>query len=214
MDNNLAKSAIWAGMFPLPVWLLLTTFAGFLAQDYDPVSSHVSVMTLQDGAAHMIANIAALIAGISLIVFGAAIWRISRRAFSGGAMCWIVFGIAMISNGIWPMGSPMHGFYVIGIFNILAPALSMLDLQDVEFQDESGRRKMNVITTFVSLSGMLYLWLALTGFEPEGFAGLSQRIFGSINFAWPLLFAYYFRGSGAASLADRVKSESNTAPSA
>lgn len=96
-----------------------------------------------------------------------------------------VFGIAMVGNGIWPMGSPMHGVYVIGIFNILAPALCLLDVRDDDL-----RQRLYLPTVIISITGMFYLWLNLTGFEPEGFSGLSQRIFGSINFAWPLLFAY------------------------
>lgn len=45
-------------------------------------------------------------------------------------------------------------------------------------------------TVFCSLMGVLYLWLILVGLDPEGYTGLTQRIFGSINFLWPLVFAY------------------------
>ncbi len=179
-----------AGYVPLPAWLGLSTLAGFLAVGYDPIASHVSVMTLEDTFSHSLANVAALAAGISIFVFGAAVWKLSGRVFSAGAVCWMMFGVAMITNGIWPMGSPMHGFYIIGIFNILAPALSLLDLKSNEL-----RQRLHGITAFVSLAGMTYLWLALTGFEPEGYSGLFQRIFGSINFLWPLVFAVQYRRS-------------------
>ncbi len=175
-----------AGFIPLPAWLGLSTLAGLLAVGYDPIASHVSVMTLEDNLSHTLANIAALAVGLSLLVFGTAVWAISGRVFSAGAACWMIFGVAMISNGIWPMGTPMHGFYVIGIFNILAPALSLLDVQSAEL-----RSKLYAVTVFVSLAGVTYLWLLLTGFEPEGYSGLFQRFFGSINLVWPLLFAYY-----------------------
>lgn len=181
MTNNFLK----AGFLPLPIWLGLTTIAGFFAAGYNPLESHVSVMTLTDGTSHSLVNVAAVIAGVSLILFSIGVWRLSERRVSVGAICMMVFGVAMITNGIWPMGTRMHGFYVIGIFNIIAPALCLLDIRDDDL-----RRRLHAVTAFVSVTAMLYLWLNLTGFEPEGYSGLSQRIFGSINFAWPFFFAY------------------------
>ena len=176
-----------AGFVPLPAWLMITTIAGFIATDYNPIASHVSVMTLQDGPAHLLANLAALLAGGALILFGIGIWVHSRRLVSVGALGWLLFGIAMITNGIWPMGSPMHGLYIIGIFNIIAPAMTLLDIRN-----DALREKLHAITAFVSLSGVTYLWLALTGFEPDGYAGLFQRIFGSINYLWPFMASWTF----------------------
>lgn len=184
MNKNLSSYLVKAGLIPLPAWLLLSTVAGFLATDYNPISSHVSVMTLQNGIAHTIANTAALISGMSLILFGIGVWYVSKRIFSAGAICWIIFGISMLANGIWPMGSPMHGLYIIGIFNILAPALSLLDVRNTALQ-----QRLHGITVFCSLAGILYVWILLNGFDPEAYSGLTQRIFGSINFLWPLVFA-------------------------
>lgn len=178
--NNLLK----AGFVALPAWLGITTMAGFLAAGYNPIESHVSVMTLTEGLSHSLVNIAAWLAGVTLILFSIGVWRLSERRISVGAICMILFGIAMITNGTWPMGSRLHGFYIIGIFNIIAPALCLLDIRD-----NGLRRKLHAFTAFVSVSAVFYLWLILTGFEPEGYSGLTQRIFGSINYAWPFMFA-------------------------
>ncbi len=183
MPTNTQLLLVKAGIIPLPAWLLLATIAGFFATDYSAIASHVSVMTLEDGAAHQIANLAAWIAGLSLIAFGVGIWTISGRTLSVGGLCWIIFGVSMVANGIWPMGGPMHGLYIIGIFNIIAPALSLLDVRD-----ERLREKLYGLTAFVSFMGVIYLWLMLNGFDPEGYSGLTQRFFGSINFLWPLVF--------------------------
>lgn len=187
MQQNTQATLLRAGYIPLPAWLFLATLAGFFAHEYDPIASHVSVMTLQVGTAHLLANMAALVSGAAIIAFGVGIWILSNRAFAGGALCWILFGISMLANGIWPMGGPMHGLYIIGIFNILAPTLSLLDIRD-----ETLRDKLYSVTVFVSLTAVLYLWLLLNGFDPEGYGGLTQRIFGSINFLWPMLFAIHF----------------------
>lgn len=187
MQDTIGPRLIKAGLIPLPAWLIISTLAGFLAVDYNPIASHVSVMTLQDGIAHVMVNIAALLAGAALIMFGVGVWMTSRRVFSGGGLCWVIFGVSMIANGIWPMGGPMHGLYIIGIFNILAPALTLLDIRD-----EALRERMHTVTIFVSLSGVFYLWMMLNGFDPEGYSGLTQRLFGSINYLWPLVLALKF----------------------
>jgi len=161
--------------------------AGFFAVDYSPISSHASVMTLQDNLSHPIVSTGALLTGVSLIVFGIAIWRASKLSISGGAICWVLFGIAMIANGIWPMGSPMHGLYIIGIANILAPALTLLDIRN-----ESLRQKLYGVTTFISLASLFYVWILLNGFDPDGFQGLTQRLFASIGYLWPFVFAYHY----------------------
>lgn len=178
---------IKAGYLPFLTWLPIATIAGFFAADYSPIASHVSVMTLEDGTAHLLANIAAISTGIALILFGFGVWKFSRRLFAAGALCWIVFGISMIANGIWPMGGPMHGLYIIGIFNILAPALTLLDIEN-----ETLRKKLHGLTVFVSLASMFYLWMLLNGFDPDGYTGMTQRIFASVGYFWPCAFAYSF----------------------
>lgn len=169
----------------MPFWLILSSIAALIAPGYSPIESHVSVNSLAQGWPLWLTNSAGLISGAGLLAFGAGVWAASRRVFAGGALCWIIFGVAMVANGIWPMGSPMHGLYVIGIFNILAPALTVL-----ECREEGLRQDMIPITVFCSLMGMLYLWLNLVGLDPEGYRGLTQRVFGSINFLWPMVFAY------------------------
>jgi hypothetical protein len=188
MQPRTKSILVKAGVIPLPIWLLLVTLAGFFVADYSSIASHASVMTLEDGAAHLIVNLAAWISGAALIAFGVGVWSVSGRSFSGGGLCWIIFGIAMIANGTWPMGSPLHGLYVIGIFNMIAPALSLLDVRGDRLHE-----KLHGVTVFASIAGVAYLWLMLTGFDPEGYAGLTQRIFGSINFSWPLIFAIQYQ---------------------
>ncbi|WP_152553491.1 DUF998 domain-containing protein [Erythrobacter longus] len=181
----MTRPLISAGFLPLPVWLIFVTVAGFMTPGYSAIESHASVMTLGEGWSLWITNSAAIISGAALIVFGVGTWGASGRIVSGGAFCWIIFGISMIANGIWPMGSPMHGLYAIGIINILGPALTLL-----ECDREALRKRMIGFTVFCSLMGVLYLWVILVGLDPEGYTGLTQRIFGSINFLWPLVFAY------------------------
>lgn len=82
------------------------------------------------------------------------------------------------------MGDPRHGFYAIGIMNIIAPALSLAE--DRRLADD---RVIYPVTVIVSLASVVYLWLMLTGNEPAGLRGLSQRLFSSINSLWPMVVA-------------------------
>jgi hypothetical protein len=96
----------------------------------------------------------------------------------------MVFGVSMMSNGIWRMGGPMHGLYAIGLAVLVAPALAFMD--STRLRDN---RTVFAMTVFCSLAGVLYLWLNLMGFDPHDYRGLTQRVFSSINSLWPFAAA-------------------------
>ena len=130
-------------------------------------------------------RIAALGSGVGFVAFAIGIWESGRR-IAVGAVCWLVFGISMLSNGLWPMGHPMHGFYTIGIANIIAPAMS-----HIELSAWSANRRAYAVTALVSIASIVYLWLNVVGVDPEGYRGLTQRVFSSINSLWPFLVGLY-----------------------
>ncbi len=78
----------------------------------------------------------------------------------------------------------MHGLYGIGLISVLAPALSLIELQVPR-----DTRAMYLTTVFMSLSTFLYIWLNLAGFDPAHTKGLTQRVFSSINSLWPAVTA-------------------------
>jgi hypothetical protein len=174
-----------AGFIPLPWFLLWSTIAGLLTPGYDALSQHASELTLQSGVARTLLNLAAIGSGSAFIVFAVGLWLESGRKLAIGAFCWLLFGIAMVSNGLWPMGSPQHGLYALGVANLIAPALSLL---------ESPKLRDNKlafgVTALVSVCGVTYLWLNLAGADPQNFRGLTQRIFSSINSLWPATIAW------------------------
>jgi len=191
--HHLTRILLCAGFVPLPWFLLFTTIGGALAPGYSAISQQGSELTLLPGAPHLMLNTAAIGTGVSFIVFAIGLWLESRRKLALGALCWILFGIAMVSNGLWIMGDRRHGLYAIGIANLIAPALAQLESQALHDDDRAL-----TVTAFVSFCGLLYLWLNLTGNDPHGFSGLTQRIFSSINSFWPAAMAWLLLRSRSA----------------
>jgi hypothetical protein len=180
------------GWIPLPWFLLWTTIGGLLLPGYDPVSQHASELTLVPGLPNIAVKIAVLGTGASIIGFATSLWISSGRRLSWGSICWIVFGLSMLSNGIWNMGDPRHGFYAIGVMNIVAPALCLAESRKL-----ADDRIIYLVTVTVTLANVLYLWLMLTGNDPAAFRGLSQRLFSSLNSLWPMAVAWRMaRGGG------------------
>ncbi|WP_401730148.1 DUF998 domain-containing protein [Stenotrophomonas muris] len=175
-----------AGLLPLPWFLFWTSVAALFAPGYNPLAQHASELLQAPTLASICARIAAIGSGVSFVAFAIGIWRESGRRIAVGAICWLVFGISMLTNGLWPMGHPMHGFYTIGIANIIAPAMS-----HIELSAWSANRRAYAVTALVSIASIVYLWLNVVGVDPEGYRGLTQRVFSSINSLWPFLVGLY-----------------------
>jgi hypothetical membrane protein len=173
-----------AGLVPLPWFLFWSTIAGVLTPGYNALSQHASELTLQPGVSRTLLNLAAMGSGGAFLVFAIGLWLASGRRFAVGASCWLLFGVAMISNGLWPMGNPLHGMYAIGVFNLIAPALSLLELPRLR-----DNKLAFGVTALVSVCGVIYLWLNLAGADPQNLRGFTQRIFSSINSLWPATMA-------------------------
>jgi hypothetical protein len=178
------KSLLVAGLIPLPWFLLWSTIAGTLAPGYSAISQHASEFTLVSGLPRTLLNLAAIGSGGAFIAFAIGLWLESGRRLAIGAFCWLLFGAAMVSNGIWPMGTPLHGLYALGVANLIAPALSLLELEKLR-----DSKLAFYATAWVSVCGIVYLWMNLVGVDPQHLRGLTQRIFSSINSLWPAVIA-------------------------
>ncbi|MEK9213287.1 DUF998 domain-containing protein [Sphingomonas sp. 2378] len=185
IDTTTMKTMISAGILPLPWFIIWVTIGGMFMPGYSWISQHASEMTLVPGTANVLLKIGAFGTGVFFILFAVGLWRYSDRKISWGSICWIVFGFSMLSNGIWNMGDPKHGFYAIGIINIVTPALSLAENRKL-----ADDRIVYFTTIAVRFSGILYLWLNVTGNDPEGYRGISQRLFSSINSLWPMVVAW------------------------
>src|SRR3712207_6840302 len=98
--SGATRALILAGVVPLPWFLAFATAAGLVQPGYEAVSQHVSVLTTEPGLPSTLANLAAFGSGLAFVLFGIGLWGHTRRKVSFGSLCWIVFGLSMISNGL------------------------------------------------------------------------------------------------------------------
>ena len=177
LKNILVKQAV---AIPLGAMLVPILLAFFLP-GYSSISQHISEVALLDHPIALIQRAAALITGVSIALFGA--WLFLAKGSKFTAVTAVVFGASMISNGVFVMGSPLHGLYGLGFFMVLVPAFFATEVAPVG----SPLRNFSML---VALVIMLYLWLMLSGFDPHGLRGLTQRVATLIIFGWYAVASY------------------------
>lgn len=174
----------------IPVFFFVPVFlAGFLTEGYDLISQHASEITLTDfDSAKAVINSGAILCGISciLLAIGAIL---NFKKFYLSSILLIVFGVSMLSNGIYPMGTMMHGFYGIGLTLMILPFVASYELKN-----ENIKKAFFTITLVSGFVIFIYLWSMLVGLDPSNYRGLTQRLASVFIFGWLAYFAYTLNG--------------------
>ena len=161
--------------------MLVPILISFFLPGYSSISQHISEVALLDHPIALIQRVAALVTGVSIALFGVGLFLARSSRYT--ALAAVVFGASMISNGVFVMGSPLHGLYGLGFFMVLVPAFFATEIAPAG----SSLRNLSML---VALVIMLYLWLMLSGFDPHGFRGLTQRVATLIIFGWYAVAGY------------------------
>jgi hypothetical membrane protein len=180
--NLLIKQALL-----LPLYFFVPVLiAGILTADYSAISQHASEITLTDNlTAITVLNTGAILTGLSCILLSIGLIRVSKKRSLLSAILLLIFGISMISNGLYPMGNPMHGFYGIGLSMMILPFVS-----SYEFKGSSIDKKYFPITVIAGLVIFIYFWSMLVGLDPAEYRGLTQRIASVVIFGWVAYLAF------------------------
>jgi hypothetical membrane protein len=165
--NIAIKQALF---FPLGAMLALM-LVGLTVPGYSSTSQQLSELGLLGGYPAVFESVSAIIVGVAIIIFSVALIRHPSGRFAFTVLTSSLFGISMLCNGIFRMGSPLHGLYGIGFFTILTPALFVAELHPNE-----QTKGISVTSKWAAVITLLYLWLTITGFDPKGFHGLTQRL--------------------------------------
>lgn len=161
---------------PIGAMLALIVFA-FTVPGYDSVSQHLSELGLMPGLPAYAVQAVGIISGAAIVVFSLSLLTQGRR-FALTVLTSTLFGISMLSNGIFTTGSPMHGLYGVGIFSVLTPLLFLVEL------GPQASTRIGWVSRWTSLLAMIYLWLMVAGLDPIPYRGLSQRIALLPAFGW------------------------------
>ncbi|MEM8635805.1 MAG: DUF998 domain-containing protein [Pseudomonadota bacterium] len=173
--RKLSKQLMTIGAIA-PIAMGAPIVASFFASDYSWLSQHMSELQLRKDMFSAVVHGGAFIAGVALLAFAIG------ALLSGGiftAITTLAFGAGMMANGIFPMGSPLHGLYGIAMFLILTPPIFV-----GEFQTASEPRWFRNYSYATAIASLVYMWILLVGLDPEAYSGLTQRIGTLISFVW------------------------------
>lgn len=162
----------------IPVWGVALIVVGFLAPGHDSLSQHLSTISLDLGPWPVVLQAISILLGLSICLYSIGASYILKR-FAWFSIPSLAFGVAMIFNGLYKMGSPMHGLYGMAFFSPLVPIIFAL-----EFKNRLNSYKFEVYSIITAILGMIYMWLMLTQLDPHGYIGLTQRIFILMITVW------------------------------
>lgn len=153
--------------------MLIPMMVGLSAPGNSSIQQHMSELDLLSPWISLACRCGAIISGLSIAGFALALVLSKESRMPFTAIMAAIFGFSMVSNGVFTMGSPLHGMYAIGLSIILVPAL---------FAAESNRRDR--IFVIVSCIALVYMWALMTGVDPKPIHGLTQRIATIPMFEW------------------------------
>jgi hypothetical protein len=168
------KAILRATMVLPLLGMLIPMVVGFFVPGYSSIQQHMSELELLSPDIAMACRVGGIVAGGSIIAFAAALLVQGGSRYVFTALAAFIFGISMISNGVFTMGSPLHGLYAIGLTVILCPAF---------FAAERGRGK-DVVSLTVAFLVLAYMWALMTGLDPAATKGLTQRLATLPMFGW------------------------------
>ncbi|MDR3447508.1 DUF998 domain-containing protein [Dyella sp.] len=154
--------------------MLVPMLVGFFLPGYSSIHQHMSELELQSPAISMACRVGAFISGLSILGFSLAVVLKGTHRLTFTAVAAFVFGLSMVSNGVFIMGSPLHGLYAIGLAVILVPAF---------FAAERGGSTDRISLVAAALV-LVYMWALMTGLEPAATRGLTQRLVTIPMFGW------------------------------
>ena len=140
---------------------------------HDPLTQHMSELVAASPWSAIAIRVLPALAGASIAVFGFGCF--GRGAFWSGLTS-VLFGVAMVSNGLIPTGSPWHGLYGLAIFSVLVPACVA-----AEFSVTPMMRQLSLAVAFL---GLVYMWALFVQLDPSDYRGVTQRVFSAITFGW------------------------------
>ncbi|WKE66985.1 DUF998 domain-containing protein [Gallaecimonas kandeliae] len=163
------------------IWMLslLNISLGWFIPGFDALRNSISAVALEAPAYAYTHRAADILIGISMCVFGVGMQLSMRRGMSFSMLSSVLFGLGMISAGIWTLETPLHLLYNISIFMIVLPLAVAL-----EFSRHARSPQFELLSCVMAFVHALMFWLIYAGFIPSEYNGLIQRLWALPTMGW------------------------------
>jgi len=163
------------------IWIasIVNIGIGVIIPDFDFVAKSISYVALEAPIYAYTHRIADIVIGLSMCGFSFAMQNLSQNRFSTAMLATSLFGISMISAGIWTLETPLHLLYNLSIFMVIAPMAFAL-----EFKNIIKSRAFESFSVAVTVLHVFMFWLIYAGFIPQEINGLVQRVWAIPTMAW------------------------------
>lgn len=163
------------------VWIasIVNIGLGIIIPNFDYFSKSISYVALEAPIYAYTHRTADIVIGLSMFCFAIGVLRTSQSKFSPTALSSFLFGISMVSAGIWTLESPLHLLYNLSIFMIMLPIAFAL-----EFKNSIKSNSFENVCIAVTVLHILMFWLIYAGFIPQEFNGLIQRLWAIPTMGW------------------------------
>ena len=171
--QKVEKFLIYQAM-SLPLLWLIPIAIGFLISDYNSISQHLSELAILKYAPPILAvtnQIIDLTIAVSITLFAIGLVFYDRNRISFTIVLGLIYGLGMLSNSIFPMGTPLHGFYGLPIYSVIIPAIFAL-----EYGNNLNSNIFIKVSIIATILNLVYLWANTVGLDPNGYRGLTQRL--------------------------------------
>ena len=183
MKRLLIKQAIF-----LPfIYFGFIVIAGLFANDYTHIGQHASELGINSSkTAVILFKTGIFLTSISLFALAIGLLLNFKNKFILSSILIFAFGVTFIFGAAFPIGSPWHGFYGLGLFIMIVPFVFLYELGG-----QLNNKAVHQISITAGLLMFFYLWSMIAGLDPIDYRGLTQRLFGIVVFGWFSFISYH-----------------------
>jgi hypothetical protein len=168
------------GIFLPVIYFGIIILAGFFAEDYSHFGQHASELGINSSkSAVLLFQIGIIASSLSLFLLALGLRMNFKNRFALTSILTLTFGVTFVFGAIFPIGSPWHGLYGIGLFVMMIPFVFLYELNDM-----IKSKIFHNISVIAGLFMFIYLWSMIAGIDPVNYRGLTQRLFGLVVFGW------------------------------
>ncbi len=173
---NLDKPAnylIYQAML-LPFLWLIPISLGFMTPGYDSISQHLSEIAVTEWVPKGISGVTRicfLLIAVSIALFPVGLAFYGQRRISFTIVLGLIYGAGMLSNSVFPAGTPLHGLYGLPIFSVIIPAIFAL-----EYGNDLNSKQFVKVSIIATIFNLVYLWANVVGLDPAGYRGVTQKL--------------------------------------